>query len=56
MEIEANLRYSLATNIYFDKLKESSDLNIFPECFYGPLQTLSRVAFGPRAAICPPLC
>jgi len=54
MEIEANLGYSLGTNIYCDKFKEISDLKIFPECFRGPLQALWRATHGSRAAICPP--
>jgi len=35
--------------------EEISDLKIFFECFRGPLKTLWRTTFGPRAAICPPL-
>jgi len=36
-------------------LKEIADLNKVPELFLGPLKTLWRATFGPRAAICPPL-
>jgi len=36
-------------------LEEISDLKIFSECFRGPLKTLWRATFGPRAAIYPPL-
>jgi len=34
-------------------LEEISGLNIFPERFRGPLKTLWRATFGPRAAIFP---
>ena len=30
-------------------------MNIFPECFRGPLKTLWRATFGSRDAICPSL-
>jgi len=41
MEIKASLGLvSLSTRIYCDRLEEISDLNIFPECFRGPLKTL----------------
>jgi len=36
-------------------LEEISDLNVFPECFRGPLKTLWRARFSPLAAICPSL-
>jgi len=55
MEIEANLGYSLGTDICCDKLEEISYLKIFPECLRRPLKTLWRATFGPRGAICPPL-
>ena len=51
MEIEASLwQVSLST-----KLEELLDLNIFSECFRGPLKTLRRATCGPWAANCPPL-
>jgi len=28
-------------------------MNIFPQCFRGPLKTLWRATCGPRAANCP---
>jgi len=49
------LASAVSNDIYCDKLKEVSDLNIFPELFRGPLETLWLATFGPRAAICPPL-
>jgi len=46
---------AISNEVYSEKLKEISDLNILPEYFRGPLKTLWRAAFAPRAAICPPL-
>jgi len=36
-------------------LEEISDLMVFPQSFRGPLKTLWRATFGPRAANSPPL-
>jgi len=36
-------------------LEQILDLKIFPECFRGPLKTMWRATFGPRAGKCPPL-
>ena len=39
---QVSVQSSLSTNIYCDKLKQNSNLNIFPEYFRGPLKRLWR--------------
>jgi len=57
MRVEEVSVYSLSTNIYYDyeKLEKLFRFEDFSECFCGPLKTLCRATFGPRAAICPPM-
>jgi len=53
VEIEASRgEDNLNTNIYCNKLVETSDLKIFPECFRGSLKTLWRATIGPAGVIC----
>ena len=54
-ESRSKSQFIASALIFTMRIWENVRFEDFPGCFCGPLKTLWRATFGPRAAICPPL-